>query len=709
MAKNIKFAKYRNNPEFTQSILRFAIWLTISLLIWIQFSGEIEKLEIQRYLFFMFLFLIITVTIFVSILILPRSTIRPYLTPIVDISGISYTMILTSAGPFSAYYLLFPWVFVGYGARYGRGPIFIAAIISIIEYIYILYFFNSWATELFSATLFTLFLIILPLYIYNMTSKLKRSQQSAIEANNIKSEFLTAMSHEIRTPMSGVIGMISLLKDTKLDTTQSEYVAALQESSTALQVLINDILDLSKIEAGKQQLQNSHFNLTQVVQGVVQIFTPTAHAKGIELISYVQPEIPKIVNGDPNKLRQIILNLISNAVKFTEQGEVTVKATIVPNKKDELVRIRIDVTDTGLGIPNHQLEKIFEPFYQGKNISSDKHSGTGLGTTISHQLATLMNGEIGACSDLNKGSIFWIELPYHYCEYQNEKLTLPHPDATNIIVLDEIKSSAVATENYLTSLQIIPKMALNEQFVIDYLDENISDKTPPVMVILSESTLFPDRSSVVKRIKQRYSSKIYILLITHIQKLNKINTNSNSLYDSYLIQPFNVFVLQHTISSIYSGIKQNSAHNLNPDSNLGSNKKALNNSNIIYSILVAEDSDINAKVICTFLEQEGHKATRVISGFEALEQLKTQHYDIVFMDMHMPDMGGVEATQQWRQQDLDSTLKSEINLPIVALTANATTDDQKLCLSSGMNRFLPKPVSKDELLAVVNQLVTLQS
>ncbi len=687
----------RNNPEFTQSLYRLAIWLTISVLIWLQFSAELENLNIKSYLSFMILFLTISIAILISIIFIPQSTIRPYLTPLCDIGSVCYTMILTASGPFSAYYLLFPWIFVGYGTRYGRGPLIVTTLIAFISYLYILWLFNSWHEDLFSSVLFTLFLLILPLYINKMTSKLKRSQQDAIKANNIKSEFLAAMSHEIRTPMSGIIGMTSLLKNTKLDQLQKEYVVALQQSSTALHALINDILDVSKLEAGKYHLQATRFNLAEIIHGVVKLFTPLANEKAIEIISYIQPDIPNIVEGDPDKLRQIILNLVSNAIKFTDEGEVIIMTTIVANKNSELVRIKIEVRDTGLGIPNKQLEKIFQPFYQGKNISPSRHSGTGLGTTISHQLATLMDGEIAACSDENKGSVFWVEIPYHYAEYQNDGFDLSQVSNCEIIILDDIKSSAQATEKYLTFLKLNPVIINSEPDVIHYLATHSDDSK--ITVIISESHLSPNRNAFAKKIKHQFSDKVYLILITNIENINILNDEHKNLYQYYIVRPIIIDNLKQIIVSLYSNDKL-----ILPKTKNNNNDKPKNNN---YSILIAEDSDINAKVICTFLEQDGYQITRVISGQEAINALIKNKYDVVLMDMRMSDMDGLEATTKWRKQVFDSkTFKSDINIPIIALTANATIEDKEHCINAGMNQFLSKPVSKDDLIAVIDTYLT---
>lgn len=677
----INFAEVRSSPEFTSAMIRYGFWFLSSLFIGLaMWSGYYEPLW-EFYLAFLFSYLVYTTIVFISILYKPYIPVRPYLTIPVDVAAISVAMMFTEDGPFSPFFLFYPWYFVSYALRYGRGPLFAAAIASLISFAVVLFLTDTWYSHVYDVIAYIVFLVVMPFYLDVMLRRINKARDEANRANRAKSEFLAAMSHEIRTPMSGIVGVSSLLEKTGLNEDQREYVAALQESSVALNALIDDVLDLSKIEAGKYVLEDERFNLPKTLYGVAQMFEPCANAKGIELFLDYACDVPDHVMGDGKRLRQIVLNLVSNAIKFTAQGEVCIRVRLAGNAdRDDLTRIRIEVRDTGPGLSEEQQQHIFEPFYQAGSQHNQPHSGTGLGTTISANLVRLMHGDIGLVSKPGEGSTFWFEIPWR-AEVPAPLDLSAQAQVYPLIVYETHATSRQILQDYCAGLGWPCRICAQQDELIKGIEQELQAGAQP-LVLLSELACAGQCVSLAGLLRERFADRLHIGMLVHLSHLHTISTEQREAFDQFLTLPITPHRLRNMLLSMIDPAHADTAQAEQSNSMVSR----------FLHILVAEDSPINAKVITTFLIQDGHRVDHVENGRLALEALRNNDYDLVLMDMRMPELDGLETTRQWRAQETD-----EQHIPIVALTANATTEDKNNCLAAGMDEFLSKPVSQEQL------------
>lgn len=685
----INFKEVRASPEFMSSVIHYVFWFLSTLFIGLAMKTGYYEPVWDMYIYFSVGFFVYCTVLFVSVLVKPFVLLRQYLTIPINMGAISVAMLFTDDGPFSPFFLFYAWIIVSYSLRYGRGQLLGSAIAAVIAFSVVLALTDGWYSHVYDVIAYYIFLLVMPLYLDLMLRKMKQARDEANRANQAKSDFLAAMSHEIRTPMSGIVGVTSLLEKTPLNDDQREYVAALQESSLALNALIDDVLDLSKIEAGKYTLENERFNLPKTLFGVAQMFTASANAKGLELFLDYSPLLPEYVLGDGKRLRQIVLNLLSNAIKFTEQGEVILRVTkVAAQRDDDKMLFRISVLDTGPGLKQEQIERIFDPFYQvtERQNHSQVQAGTGLGTTISANLVELMHGRIGVDSEVGKGSDFWFEIPWQY--EMSIPLDRKISDKQPLIIYESHPVNRRILETYCQGIGWEYVSSAQQTKVVNLVQGFINAGKQPI-VVLSELTCGKQCTQFAGQLKGMYDGIKFCKLL-HLSELHTITEEERRLFSQFLSLPFTPQRLRKALLSV-AGLT----------SEADADRKDFGTTTIsrFLNVLVAEDSPINAKVITTFLQQDGHRVTHVENGKLALEALKNNMFDVVFMDMRMPEMDGIESTRQWRGEETDDK-----HIPIVALTANATPEDKNNCLSAGMDEFLSKPVSQEKLRELIKRI-----
>lgn len=701
----------RLGSEHEQAFIRVAIGTLVCLyFLIIALRSDIQAHGANfSFVWVMLGFIAASIGLIVHIVYHPRDLpLRKLVAAALDSGAVTY-FFFNAAEHALPLYFLYLWIIFGYGFRYGRKYLLFILALSLSGFGAALLILPYWAHNLFLGIGLWVGMLFVSLYVNKLVGRLTAALQHAEAANQAKRSFISSVSHELRTPLNAIIGMADLLHSTQLNADQTDMVRSMDNASHLMLSLIEDVLDFSKIEAGKLVIENVEFDLHHLINGTIDIFKYQANARGLNLMAKIHPDVPFALRGDPHHLRQVLVNLLANAVKFTEKGHIILRIETVADS-DQIVHLRFAVEDTGIGISDEAKAKVFESFTQADDSTTRRYGGTGLGTTISKQLVELMGGKLGLHSTVGMGSTFWFEL--HLQKQENISEQHKFTDLKTLLIgFDDEEACAVSV--MLDTWGVPNQTAENLNTAFSKLEQAHAAGKPFQLALLDgwrvridkqehdSASMFFQRSVCELQLAGKNSGLAVILcgssVMTDKDGRQLIEESGLTALLDVPVEKRLLFNALHAVNVSLAKTRPPEVVSINHTKSVEQTERSQRH----FSVLVAEDNLTNQKVIGKILERAGHRCVIVNNGEEALDMLEEQEFDVIVLDMNMPLMTGVEAARAYRFMRPSSSERA----PMIMLSADVTKEAKEEAMDAGINEFLPKPIQVAQFLETLNRLV----